>query len=552
MSFNIDSIKKRMLVKYPFFGSIIANLNYVESRDCYSNGQPTAGTDGNTIYYHPDFINSLTKNEQVFIFAHEVCHVAFDHIFRSEGKDPDLWNTATDAVINAYLEHDGLQIVKDGVNMPEAFNYDAEAFYQKLLEQKQNAQKSSENGNQNMESQSDSSNAQNSGSSSQGQENDQKDQSSPSSNNQNNGSESGQQKSDQSASDSSNAQNSDSNSQGQENDQKDQSSSGNHNQNSGSESEQQKSNSEEKSSSEQQKDVGHDTHDMWQKAVAKRKQEETKKQNEDSQRDSSNDHRESEQKSHPKPDSLDEKEKKDIEKVRQQINRLSQIGEKRIFEQNKIDRKKQLDELRSSLAKQSIGAGKDTNSEIRNMNDIGTADPLIDWRRLLKEAIKYDVDWSYRNASIEDGVITPYLEELPKPETEILLDTSGSIDESLLRNFLRECKNILQNSKVKAGCFDTKFYGFNEIKNVNDIDNMPFVGGGGTDFETAVNAFTRRVENKIIFTDGYADMPSKRLDAIWVVFGGKEINPNGGKVIQISDEQLEKLYYQTVNTSFKK
>ena len=238
--------------------------------------------------------------------------------------------------------------------------------------------------------------------------------------------------------------------------------------------------------------------------------------------------------------------------IENQINRLSQIGEKRIFEQNKIDRKKQLDELRSSLAKQSIGAGKDTNSEIRNMNDIGTADPLIDWRRLLKEAIKYDVDWSYRNASIEDGVITPYLEELPKPETEILLDTSGSIDESLLRNFLRECKNILQNSKVKAGCFDTKFYGFNEIKNVNDIDNMPFVGGGGTDFETAVNAFTRRVENKIIFTDGYADMPSKRLDAIWVVFGGKEINPNGGKVIQISDEQLEKLYYQTVNTSFKK
>ena len=92
------------------------------------------------------------------------------------------------------------------------------------------------------------------------------------------------------------------------------------------------------------------------------------------------------------------------------------------------------------------------------------------------------------------------------------------------------------------------FYGKLSARRTADL----FGPDGGTDFETAVNAFTRRVENKIIFTDGYADMPSKRLDAIWVVFGGKEINPNGGKVIQISDEQLEKLYYQTVNTSFKK
>ncbi len=137
---------------------------------------------------------------------------------------------------------------------------------------------------------------------------------------------------------------------------------------------------------------------------------------------------------------------------------------------------------------------------------------------------------------------------MPRPETEIILDTSGSIDETLLRNFLRECKNILQTSKVKVGCFDTKFYGFNEIKDVSDIDNLPFYGGGGTNFDVAVNAFTRRVENKIIFTDGDANMPSTPIDAIWIVFGGIKINPVGGKVIYVDDDQLERLYnYQITN-----
>ena len=170
---------------------------------------------------------------------------------------------------------------------------------------------------------------------------------------------------------------------------------------------------------------------------------------------------------------------------------------------------------------------------------------------MLKEAVKYDIDWSYQNAEIENGVVTAHLEEIPRPATEIILDTSGSIDETLLRNFLRECKNILQTSKVKVGCFDTKFYGFTEIKNVSDIDNMPFYGGGGTDFEVAVKAFTRRVENKIIFTDGDADMPSIPMDAIWIVFGETEIKPLGGKVIYIDDEQLERLYNYEITTESK-
>mgnify|MGYP004650270255 CR=1 FL=1 len=436
---NLESIKRRLLVKYPFFGSVVASSNFIAEKSV-----GTAETDGQNIYYNPDFIESVTNDQQTFIFAHEICHIAFDHIYRSEGKDKKLWNIATDAVINAFLKQDKLPMVEGVIDIPEAINFDAEEMYKKLLSEKNQQSNQSQNGN------------------SQKQEV-----------NQSNGWSS------------------------------------------------KASNKEEK-----QQDVGHDTHSMWTKAVEKKH------------REGQNHH--------------DEKRNKEQEnKTNEEIKKLTKIGERETFKQNKIERKKQLEDLRKSLASQSHGYGNTTNSKIRNITNIGISKPLIDWRRLLKEAVKYDIDWSYQNAEIENGVVTAHLEEIPRPATEIILDTSGSIDETLLRSFLRECKNILQTSKVKVGCFDTKFYGFTEIKNVSDIDNMPFYGGGGTDFEVAVKAFTRRVENKIIFTDGDADMPSIPMDAIWIVFGETEIKPLGGKVIYIDDEQLERLYNYEMTTESK-
>ena len=51
------------------------------------------------------------------------------------------------------------------------------------------------------------------------------------------------------------------------------------------------------------------------------------------------------------------------------------------------------------------------------------------------------------------------------------------------------------------------------------------------------------MEEQILFTDGEAPMPEKAVrNVIWVVFGNQQINPRGGKVININGEQLRKLY----------
>ena len=477
MKYDIAALKRKMLVKYPFFGSVVASVGYKENKDI-----PTAGTDGETIYYNPKYLESLSVEEQTFIFAHEVCHIAFNHILRSEGKDPELWNIATDGVINQFLKRDGLKMVPGGVDMAEAINYDAEQLYEKLLQEKQQRQQQQQNGKGN--SQSEQGNQQQSSGSSQG--------------------ENGQQQYQSQQQNSSNSENS------QEQDKQ---------------SQEQRGGGSGKDSQEENKskqDVGHDTHSMWEQAVKKYKEQQEKS---------------------------DKKEKSELEKKQEE---LEVMGERDAFKKNLEDKKKQLEELKEAISKRASQAGTSTNRDVRTVKDIGTAKPIVDWRYVLREAIKYDVDWSYKNATLEDGVVTANLEEQPMPETEIVLDTSGSINEVLLKNFLRECKNILQHTKLKVGCFDTEFYGFHEIRTEEDIENMKFVGGGGTDFDVAVGAFSRRVENKIIFTDGEASMPDMLIDAIWIVFGGEKINPKGGKVIHITPEQLDRLYSYEMNIESKR
>lgn len=498
MSVDIDAIKRKLLIKYPTFGSVIANLEFQASKDI-----ATAGTDGKVLLYNPKFVSGLSDKERTFLFAHEVCHVAFEHIFRSEGKDKQLWNIATDSVINALLKQDGLPMIEGGVDIPEAVNYDAEEMYNKLLEEKKkqqeqqssqgNQQQQNSQGNQEQQSSQGSQEQQNS----QGNQEQQRSQG-----NQEQQSSQGSQK--QQSSQDNQEQQSSQGGQGQQNSQE---------------------------QTEEQADVGHDTHSLWDKAIEERKKEQQEQAQQKARKES-------------KTTAKDKEKQDDAEQTEQETNEFVEKGEKETFKQNKIERRKQLQELSKELAEQSSHeAGTGIQRQGKKLSDIGIATPLIDWRKLLRQAVKYDEEWTRKNARMRNGYFRHKVEEIPIPETEILLDTSGSVSETLLRNFLRECKNILANSKVKVGCFNTEFHGFTELRRVEDIDNMSFPIGGGTDFNAAVEAFSRRVPNKIIFTDGEAPMPEKAVrNVIWVVFGNQQINPRGGKVININGEQLRKLY----------
>jgi len=93
-------------------------------------------TDGKNIYYNPDFVNSISMEQQTFAFANVVLHIASNHIVRAKGKDQVLWNIATDAVINSMLRQEVFYDIENSINILDAINYSAEEMYNKLLEAK--------------------------------------------------------------------------------------------------------------------------------------------------------------------------------------------------------------------------------------------------------------------------------------------------------------------------------------------------------------------------------------------------------------------------------
>ena len=136
--FDIQDIRKKVLIKYPPFGSFLANLPFIEDYTCLYKGKPTAATDGNAIHFHPDFINSLNEKQQIAIFAHEISHVVLKHLERRTGKDPELWNIACDASINGNLKKDGLELVEGMIERDDALLFSEEELYEIIKDEEKN------------------------------------------------------------------------------------------------------------------------------------------------------------------------------------------------------------------------------------------------------------------------------------------------------------------------------------------------------------------------------------------------------------------------------
>ncbi len=153
----IEDVKRLMMIRYHRFGSEIAAASFSYRTDLKYK---TAATDGKNIYFDPNYLASLSEEDRLFLVAHELMHIKFKHALRlvdtksGQKRDPELWNVATDAIINANLQRDGFTIKEGFVNMPEALKYNAVEFYDILKkrqeeqkkQQKQNGQPQSGNG----------------------------------------------------------------------------------------------------------------------------------------------------------------------------------------------------------------------------------------------------------------------------------------------------------------------------------------------------------------------------------------------------------------------
>jgi len=126
-SLRIQKARTSLILDHPFFGSLLFRL---KGRECRSI--QTMATDGVSLYYNPDFVETLNSAMLAGTLAHEVMHPALHHHVRRSGREPKQWNQACDYAINPMLVDAGLSL-PEGVLIDDRFRgMSAEQIYNML------------------------------------------------------------------------------------------------------------------------------------------------------------------------------------------------------------------------------------------------------------------------------------------------------------------------------------------------------------------------------------------------------------------------------------
>jgi predicted metal-dependent peptidase len=139
---RIQKARTALLLDHPFFGSLLFRLQGRESRSI-----ATMATDGVSLYYNPEFVETLNPATLCGVLAHEVMHPGLHHHVRRSGRHPRRWNEACDYAINPLLLDAGLSL-PDGVLVDNRFReMSAEQIYNQL-EAEAEQQSGNEDGNE--------------------------------------------------------------------------------------------------------------------------------------------------------------------------------------------------------------------------------------------------------------------------------------------------------------------------------------------------------------------------------------------------------------------
>lgn len=196
-------------------------------------------------------------------------------------------------------------------------------------------------------------------------------------------------------------------------------------------------------------------------------------------------------------------------------------------------------EIKESMlqAAQAAGAGNLPKEVERIIQQF--TEPKMNWRELLQQQIQSVVknDYTWAKPSRKGwgtGVILPGTNYDNTIDICVAIDTSGSINNEQVKDFLGEIQSIMEQYKdyaIKLFCFDTAVHNEQDFgPSDDDLQNYTIEGGGGTDFDCIFNHLQEQdiVPKKlIIFTDGYPFDSwgnENYCDTLWIINGHHDNN----------------------------
>jgi predicted metal-dependent peptidase len=184
-------------------------------------------------------------------------------------------------------------------------------------------------------------------------------------------------------------------------------------------------------------------------------------------------------------------------------------------EMTEEERKSLQNSMRDAViqAAQSVGAGNVPGDVRRMIADL--VEPKMDWRDIIRSQIESSIKSNYtflrpNRRGWHMAAVLPGMDNDFKIDVCLAIDTSGSISQQMLTEFISEVAGIMEEYeeyRIRIWQFDTQVYGYDEFTSDDgrDATEYQITGGGGTDF---MCNWTYMKENEIepdqfiMFTDG--------------------------------------------------
>ena len=198
----------------------------------------------------------------------------------------------------------------------------------------------------------------------------------------------------------------------------------------------------------------------------------------------------------------------------------------------------------------SKGHGHGKGSNVLNLTADGNG--KIKWNYILNRLIRRTLSKSYipsfkRTSRRYGELVKGHIKNHEIDNIIIAVDTSGSIDKGLHKRFMQEIKLIQRMFKIKIRYIQCDAYiqsNF-EFKRYTNINKIPILGCGGTDFRPVFKLIEEKHYNPnaiLYFTDGQGNYPNtSKYNTLWVLsdltcLEDKDTTPPFGNIISLENE----------------